>query len=114
MIYNWALRIGADKIAAVQTFAKNIEQEKIVTKALDGSVYIQTIGSGTHAADVQVFATRAERDKVNEAEASGEFVNVLYRGETYYGYIEAAPEWAPVLDGRYYTGSFKLLLEKLL
>lgn len=111
MTYNWALRIGSEKLAAVQTFARNIEQEKIVTKALDGSIYIQTIGSGAHVADVQIYATRAQRDKVNEAEASGEFVNVLYRGEVHYGYIEAAPEWTPVIDGRCYTGTLRLLLE---
>lgn len=114
MTYNWALRVGTKKLAPVQTFARSIEQEKIVSKALDGSIYIQTIGSGTHVADVQVWADRAQRDLVNEAEAAGEFVNVLYRGEAHYGYIEAAPEWTPVIDGRYYTGTFRLLLERAL
>lgn len=112
MIYNWKLRDGVKKLAAVQTFAKNIEQEKIITKALDGSIYIQTIGTGVQTADITIFAaSRKERDAVNEAEAMGTLVNVLYRDTTYYGYIESAPEWSPVIEGRRYTANLKLLLE---
>lgn len=112
MIYNWKLRDGAKKLAAVQTFAKNIDQEKIVTKALDGSIYIQTIGTGAITADVTIFAASPkERDAVNEAEAMGTLVNVLYRDVTYSGYIEAAPQWTPVIEGRCYTAVIKLLLE---
>lgn len=112
MIYNWKLRDGQRKLAAVQTFAKNIEQEKIVTKALDGGIYIQTIGTGTVTADITIFAASPqEREAVNEAEAMGALVNVLYRDVTYSGYIEAAPQWTPVIPGRCYTGTIKLLLE---
>lgn len=112
MIYNWALWRGETRLAAVQTCATNIEQTKVVSKALDGSVYIQTIGAGTLTADVDVHvSSREDREAVNRAEAEGALVNVLYRERRYYGYIEAAPAWTPVVPGRSYAASVKLLVE---
>ena len=111
-ITTWKLSLNSVTLAQVLTFLPGIDQTKVVSKALDGSIYIQTIGTGCKYSNVTIFATRSEMTAVNEAEADGALVSVVYRDVQYLGYIEAAPEWSEKEAGEYYTAIFKLLIEE--
>ena len=109
-IHDWKLSTNSSTIAQILTFVPGIEQSKIVSKALDGTIHIQTIGSGTKYAAVSIACTRIEMGLVNKAEADGALVVAVYRNKKYSGYIEAAPSWTAVKPGEWYTGTFKLLI----
>lgn len=112
-ITDWKLSRDSVTLAQILTFlGPKIEQTKVTTKALDGSVYIQTIGTGTKYADVTIFATRDEMPAVNEAEADGALVSIVYRDVQYLGYIEEAPDWTEKIAGENYTATFKLLIDE--
>ena len=49
---------------------------------------------------------------VNEAEADGALVSVVYRDVQYLGYIEEAPDWTEKIAGESYTATFKLLIDE--
>ena len=109
----WKMRDNSGKIIGqVLKFEKGIDRNKVVQKSLNGVVYIQTIGDGIPYADIDLFCTREQRDFVNVAEASGEYVSVIYRDTKYYGYIEEEPDWNANKPGEYYTATFKLLIEE--
>ena len=110
-IQTWKLAFNSTAISQVLTFLPNIEQSKIVSKALDGALYIQTIGEGTHFSEVEILSTRDEKDVVNELAASASLIGVTYRDSTYYGYIEEDVSWDAIIPGEWYKGSFKLLIE---
>ena len=111
-IDNWKLSRNSVVLAQILSFLPGKSQTKVVSKALDGSVYIQTIGSATRHAAVTIFATRDEMPAVNDAEADGAVVSVVYRDKQYLGYIEEAPDWTDKEPGEYYTGTFTLLIEE--
>lgn len=112
-ITDWKLSRGSVTLAQILTFlGPKIEQTKVTNKALDGSVYIQTIGTGAKYADVTIFATRDEMPAVNEAEADGALVSIVYRDVQYLGYIEEAPDWTKKIAGENYTATFKLLIDE--
>lgn len=109
-ITTWKLSLNSVTLAQVLTFLPGIDQTKVVSKALDGSVYIQTIGTGVKYANITIFATRDEMPAVNEAEAEGALVSIVYREVQYLGYIEEAPDWTEKIPGESYTATFKLLI----
>lgn len=111
-INSWKLSRDSVTLAQILNFLPSIDQVKVTSKALDGSIYIQTIGTGTKQASVTIFATRTEMPAVNAAEADGALVSVVYRDKRYLGYIEAAPDWSAVIYGEGYTGSFNLLIDE--
>lgn len=111
-ISTWKLSRNSVTLAQILTFLPSIDQVKVTSKALDGTIYIQTIGTGTKQATVTIFATRAEMPAVNDAEADGALVSVVYRDKQYLGYIEAAPDWSALTPGEAYTASFNLLIDE--
>lgn len=111
-ITTWKLSRNSAVLAQITRFFKDVDQEKVVSKALDGTIYIQTIGRGIKYADVSVFVTLAEKDLVNAAEADGALVSCVYRGTNYLGYIEEHVSWDDVIPGEYYNGTFKLLIDE--
>jgi hypothetical protein len=112
-INTWKLSRDSVAIAQILSFVTAIEQAKVTSKALDGTVYIQTIGTGTKYADVTILSTLEEKDAVNQAEADGAVVTVVYRDKRYAGYIEAAPEWDAQIPGEWYKGTLKILIEEV-
>lgn len=112
IIQDWKLTRNAVPIAQILTFVLGIDQTKVVSKSLDGAIYIQTIGQGVRYANVSIFSSRQEMAAVNSAEADGAVVSCVYRDRRYLGYIEAAPEWETVLPGEWYQASIKLLIEE--
>lgn len=111
-ISTWKLSRDSVTLAQILNFLPSVDQVKVTSKALDGSIYIQTIGTGTKQAAVTIFATRAEMPAVNDAEAEGALVSVMYRDKQYLGYIEAAPDWSAITTGEAYTASFNLLIDE--
>lgn len=109
---DWKLSRDNEDLAQILSFVPGIEQTKVISKALSGAVYIQTIGDGTKWASVSIFASRDEMGGVNEAEADGAVVVATYRDKRYIGYIEEAPEWETVLPGSWYRTNIKLLIEE--
>ena len=111
-INDWKLTRGSVEIAQILTFVPGIDQEKVVSKALNGSIYIQTIGDGVKYASASILANREEMDSVNWAEADGAAVSAVYRGKRYLGYIEESPEWSAIIPGEWYRANIKILIEE--
>lgn len=111
-IQDWKLSRDSVALAQILTFKTGTEQTKIVSKALDGSTYIQTIGDGTRYANVSIIATREETDLVEAAEADGALVSCVYRDVQYFGYIEDPPDWEAVQPGYWYRATIKLLIDE--
>lgn len=109
-VSEWKLSVADEVIAQVLTFVKALEQHKITSKALDGSIYIQTVGHPVKYADVEIFASREEKDRFNVLEADGSLMALVYRDHTYYGYIESTPSWSTVYPGKWYTTKIKFLI----
>lgn len=110
-IHTWKLSVDGSPIAQVLNFVSNIDQTKVVTKALDGTVYIQTIGNGVSYADIKILCSLEEKTLVNYAEADGAALTVVYRDKRYTGYIESAPLWNAEIPGEWYTATIKFLIE---
>lgn len=111
-ISSWKMSVDSVVLAQVLKFIPSIDQVKVTSKALDGSIYIQTIGTGTKQADVTIFALRDDISDINQAEADGAVVSVVYRDTQYLGYIDEAPDWEEKEAGESYTATIKLLIEE--
>lgn len=111
-VENWKVTYDGDILGQVLSFMKSLNQTKVTSKALDGTIYIQTIGSPVKAATVSMFSSKEEMDRMNEAEADGAYINVAYRGVTYSGYIEGKPQWQAIHPGKWYNATITLLIEE--
>ena len=111
-IHEWKVVLDGAVLGQVLTFMKGLDQTKITSKALDGTVYIQTVGASTPKAKVSVFSSREEKDALNLAEASGAKIQVTYRGVTYLGYIESALQWQAIHPGKWYNAEMTLFIEE--
>ena len=111
-IHEWKVVYGNTVIGQVLSFVGGLEQVKITSKALDGTVYIQTVGASTRKATVSVFSSREEKDILDEAEASGALISVTYKRTTYLGYVESVPQWQAIYPGKWYNAEITLLIEE--
>lgn len=111
-IETWKLTRGSQDLGQILSFVKGIEQKKVLSKALDGTIYIQTIGLGTANASISLFLTRAQVDLLNLAEADGAAVKAVYRGKYYIGYIQETPKYNATYPGQYYSTDITLLYEE--
>ena len=111
-IHEWKVVLENVVLGQVLSFVKGLEQVKVTSKALDGTVYIQTVGDPTRTAKVSVFSSREEKDLLDAAEATGALIQVTYRGVTYYGYIESRLQWQAVHPGKWYNADMSLIIEE--
>ena len=111
-VNEWKVVLNGVVLGQVLSFVKSRQQVKITSKALDGTVYIQTVGASTLTAKISVFSSLEEKDALDVAEASGAKIQVTYRGVTYLGYIESAPQWQTVYPGKWYNAEITLLIEE--
>ena len=70
-------------------FETEQEVSQIVSKSLDGTVYIQTVGEPQKNYNGSVFVTRAEKDLLLAAHAAGDLMHIEVGHGTYYGRITA-------------------------
>lgn len=112
-VLKWKVTRDGLVIAQVSTFLSGIDGNKIISKALDGTIHVQTVGTGTKVADVEVHCTAKERSLVNLASAEGALIATVYRDKRYYGYIEDDPEWETIEPGEMYKGSYRMLIEEV-
>ena len=111
-VHEWKVVLNNVALGQVLSFVTGLEQVKVTSKALDGTVYIQTVGAPTHNAKVSVFSSREEKDLLDAAEAAGSLLQVTYRGVVYSGYIESALQWQTVYPGKWYNAEMTLLIEE--
>lgn len=111
-IQDWKLSRDSVPLAQILTFKTGTDRTKVVSKALDGSIYIQTLGDGIRYADLSIIATREETTLVEAAEADGALVSCVYRDVQYLGYIEEAPDWDAIQPGFWYGASLRLLIDE--
>ena len=111
-VHEWKVVLENTVLGQVLSFTTSLEQVKVTSKALDGTVYIQTVGAPTRKAKVSVFSSREEKDLLDAAEAAGALLTVTYRDKTYFGYIESAPQWQAVYPGKWYNAEITLLIEE--
>lgn len=110
-INTWKLRRNGEALCQILTFTPALEPRKIVSKALNGTLYVQTVGNPVKKAAVELFALREELDAVNLAEAEGALLQLTYRNTEWHGYIEAAPDWKIGVAGMAYTATVTFLKE---
>lgn len=111
-VHEWKVVFDNTVLGQVLSFVRSLDQVKVTSKALDGTVYIQTVGAPTHTAKVSVFSSREEKYLLDAAEAAGALIQVTYRGVTYSGYIESTLQWQPVYPGKWYNAEMTLLIEE--
>lgn len=111
-VQEWKVVYDNTTLGQVLSFVEGLNQTKVTSRALDGTVYIQTVGSPTHIAKVSVFSSREEKNLLDSAEASGALVQVTYRGTVYFGYIESALQWQTIHPGKWYNAEMNLLIEE--
>ncbi len=111
-VQDWKVKYNGQIVAQVLRFTPNITSTKVLTKALDGTVYVQTLGSGLKCAAVEILCTMDEMEVVNLGESEGGVFTVYYRGKTRIGYIEEQPEWEAVSPGEWYKTTITLLIEE--
>ena len=111
-IHEWKVVLDNVALGQVLSFVKGLDQVKVTSKALDGTVYIQTVGAPTRNAKVSVFCSREEKDLLDAAEAAGALLQVTYRGVTYFGYIESKLQWQTVYPGKWYSADMSLIIEE--
>ncbi len=68
-------------------FETEQEVSQIVSKSLDGTVYIQTVGEPQKSHTGSVFVTRVEKALLLAAHAAGDLMRINVRHGTYYGRI---------------------------
>ena len=68
-------------------FESEQEVSQIVSKSLDGTVYIQTVGEPQKNHTGSVFVTRAEKTALMTAHANGDLMRIEVRHGAYYGRI---------------------------
>lgn len=111
-VHDWKVKYDSKEVAQVLRFTPNVAGTKIMAKALDGTVYIQTIGSVLKHAAVEILCTFDEMEIINLGEASGGVFTVSYRGKIRIGYIEEQPEWEAVVPGEWYKSTVTFLIEE--
>lgn len=111
-VHEWKVSFDNTILGQVLSFVKALDQVKVTSKALDGTVYMQTVGAPTHTATVSVFSSREEMDLLNAAEAAGARISVVYRDVTYLGYVETKLQWQTVYPGKWYSANMVLLIEE--
>ena len=105
------IAVGGVVLGMVTEFKPSKLSDRVVSKALDGSVYIQTLGIGSQQAATKVFArTMTAKDALEAAACEGAPCVVAYNGTTYVGYIEGDIEWTFAVGNRAAEGSFALLI----
>ena len=111
-VHEWKVTLDKVVLGQVLTFVKGLEQVKVTSKALDGTVYIQTVGTPTPKARVSVFSSLEEKDLLDSIEASGALIEVTYRNTVYFGYIESALQWQTIHPGKWYNAEITLIIEE--
>ncbi len=113
-VNEWKVRDPSGKtLAQVLTCEPFIVGGKATHKALNGAVYIQSIGSGTENLKLSILCedltSKVTIDHLND---DGFMFNVTYRGLRYYGYIEEPiVQWSTIVPGSIYTGTCILIID---
>lgn len=110
MIYDTS---GTEMVTGVVSFLKSLDQVKITTRLYDGTFQVQTVGSPASFADIDVHATIAQKDDLNNVEATGAVLQCIKEGINYIGYIKEAIKWSSVVDDKLYEGTLTLLINEV-
>lgn len=107
------LYIDNNRVAQIISLVSTRVPRKIVSQALDGTVYVQTIGPGRSTANVSVFVSnKVERESMDEAACNGNTIICEHNGRVHIGYIEEGITWRTDRYGYRGVGSFRLLLDE--
>ncbi|MEG0778416.1 MAG: hypothetical protein RSE64_08755 [Oscillospiraceae bacterium] len=91
-------------------FERKEEPTQIITKSLDGTVYIQSIGEPERSLVGTAYVTRAGRDALYAAQATGNLISVSVCHGTYTGRITAL-KIGNRMAGDYFEADVTLALE---
>lgn len=110
----WKVRKPDETILAqVLRCEPYVDGGKAVHKALNGAIYIQSIGSGSEKLKLKILCeslhTKYEMDLMNDG---GYLLSVVYRGIKYFGYIEEKLiSWTPEVPGEMYSGTCTFVID---
>jgi len=102
---------SGDRLAGVMTYIPALDRTKVMHRLYDGSYMTQTVGRAAEYADVTLEATAEMMDEINEAEARGDLLAIVYKDATRYGYIEDNVKWQAIVPGAVYEGQMRFLIE---
>lgn len=109
-VVDWKVRINNEIVGQVLSCFGNRESTKIVSKTIDGSITVQTIGEPVSFVELVLLCTVEEKEKFVRYEPDGSIVSVRYRDKQYYGYFDGSVNWSTVIPGEWYNASGKLLI----
>ena len=105
-----SLNVEMDIIVA--SFTKKTDQTKILTKLYNGTYQTQSIGNTAYNATVVVYATTANMDILNLAEAESDYLKIEKDSVSYRGYIKDSISWSRYA-GNIYKGSFVFMINEV-
>lgn len=110
----WRVVTNNKDVGQILTCEPYFDSRRVVTKALNGSVYIQTVGAPTQKMKISVGCYYAGREHLVASIASGFSVTCIYRGKRYVGFVGEDATWNTDSAGEFYTGEFELLVEDVI
>lgn len=98
-------------VCGIYGFDKALDANKIMTKLLDGSYHVQTVGTPAQYANIRIYAeTLAQRDAADLAAAECAILIADWQGTSYAGYIDGSISWKP-FGAKAASGTCKFLIE---
>ena len=111
-IDKWKIKYLSIVLGQVLSLVPGLEPRKIVKRALDGSIYVQTIGRPGAKVIVSGLCTYSEYEELIKYAANASLLTIQYKDKIYYGYIEEMPDYEETVDkGGHYTVSFEMWVE---
>lgn len=105
------IKVDNVSIGTVLGCKKMLTPNKVVNTALDGSVYIQTVGDPIDRRQIHAYCdTIAMRNALDYAANYGAQVTIEWNNQTIVGYIENDVSWNEWKDG-HGVGKFILLVD---
>lgn len=107
---DWGLYLDGTRIARVETYTPAYQARKVEGYLLDGTPYVQTIGTpAERPALTIVVESAAEKQAVDLAAAEGKILIGTYRDVTFRGWIPGAVKWSAMLKGKLWRGTLELM-----
>lgn len=110
-VSKWKLKSNSEVIGQVKRCIELTEPRSVVNKALDGSVYIQTIGRPSRKLQIDIGMTQEEQRRFVVYYGAGALFELQYKDNFYIGFIVDEPQIEAVKAGEYYNMNTIFLIE---
>lgn len=108
-LYDITLNREITHLVSIST-SQNVN--RVINQALDGTTYIQVIGSPTRSHSLDVYVTDDEKAKMEQAEADCNLLSATVDAGTFYGRI-TSQSFKKIAGGRWHQATVVLASEEV-